>query len=298
MGREVKRVSLGFEWPINKVWEGFLNPNYEKSVECSECGGSGYSTAAKLLQAAWYGNVPFKPEDRGSVPFTTAHPAIRALAERNVANCPSWMGNGVDAVEKEAKRLAAHFNGSWGHHLNAYDVAALLKANRLYDLTHTWTKGVGWRKKTPEVIPTPEEVNAWSLSGMGHDSINCSVVVAAECERLGVSDTCEQCGGEGCIWDSKEDRATYEEWEPSEPPAGEGWQIWETVSEGSPISPVFATPEELAQHMAGTRWGADTGTSYEKWLAFIRGPGWAPTMVMDAFGVRTGVDACAPEKGG
>jgi hypothetical protein len=30
-----------------------------------------------------------------------------------------------------------------------------------------------------------------------------------------------------------------------EVPTGEGWQVWETVSEGAPITPVFATDEEL-----------------------------------------------------
>jgi len=32
-----------------------------------------------------------------------------------------------------------------------------------------------------------------------------------------------------------------------EPPEGVGWQMWEDTSEGSPISPVFKTAEELAQ---------------------------------------------------
>lgn len=32
-----------------------------------------------------------------------------------------------------------------------------------------------------------------------------------------------------------------------DPPDGEGFQLWETTSEGSPISPVFTTPEELAE---------------------------------------------------
>ncbi len=35
-------------------------------------------------------------------------------------------------------------------------------------------------------------------------------------------------------------------WQPTEPPTGEGYQLWETVSEGSPISPVFASTEALA----------------------------------------------------
>lgn len=31
------------------------------------------------------------------------------------------------------------------------------------------------------------------------------------------------------------------------PPVGEGYQLWETTSEGSPISPVFATIDELCE---------------------------------------------------
>jgi hypothetical protein len=30
---------------------------------------------------------------------------------------------------------------------------------------------------------------------------------------------------------------------------------------------------------------------YETWLRFIHGPGWAPSMVMDANGIQSGVDA-------
>lgn len=33
-----------------------------------------------------------------------------------------------------------------------------------------------------------------------------------------------------------------------EPPKGDGWQLWQTVSDG-PISPVFATPEALIDWM-------------------------------------------------
>ena len=132
----------------------------------------------------------------------------------------------------------------------------------------------------------------WSISGgIGHDSINQWIVVGAECKRLGIDSECPHCKGEGTIWDSPEDEQAAEAWTRSEPPTGDGYQIWETVSEGSPISPVFASPEELAQYMAGTQWGADNGTSYETWLQFINGPGWAPSMVMDANGIRTGAEA-------
>jgi hypothetical protein len=47
-------------------------------------------------------------------------------------------------------------------------------------------------------------------------------------------------------------------WRPTEPPSGEGYQLWEIVSEGSPVSPVFALPEELAQ------WCAKNATLFAK----------------------------------
>jgi hypothetical protein len=76
-----------------------------------------------------------------------------------------------------------------------------------------------------------------------------------------------------------------------DPPNGDGFQMWETTSDGSPISPVFETPEELA------KWLADTGTSsfgyktesYETWLKFIKGPGWAPSMMSDGQKIVSGV---------
>ena len=74
---------------------------------------------------------------------------------------------------------------------------------------------------------------------------------------------CAHCDGEGIHWPSAEAKQAYDDWKPTDPPKGEGYQIWETVSDGSTISPVFATPEELAQHMATTRWGADCGTGME-----------------------------------
>ena len=65
-------------------------------------------------------------------------------------------------------------------------------------------------------------------------------------------------------------------------PAGTAthWMMYESTSEGTPISPAFATAEELA------RWLADTGASamgsmtatYEQWLATCRA-GWAPSAI-------------------
>jgi hypothetical protein len=47
-----------------------------------------------------------------------------------------------------------------------------------------------------------------------------------------------------------------------------GWQLYETTSEGSPVSPVFATAEELAAWCAtGATVFADYRWTAEQWLA-------------------------------
>ena len=76
------------------------------------------------------------------------------------------------------------------------------------------------------------------------------------------------------------------------PPTGDGWQLWETVTEGSPISPVFATPEELADWLvsADNDTSITKGTTREQWLAMIQ-VGWSPSLVHDGDGIRPGVQA-------
>jgi len=296
MGREIKRVPLDFNWPIDVVWGGYLNPFYKQSIKCPDCEGSGSSPVARKLKDQWYGHEPFKPEDRGSTPFTIDHPIIRRFAERNVTNSPEFYGTGEFAIVHEAKRLCTLFNKSWSHHLNDDDVAALVEANRLYDFTRTWVaNGKGWLPKDPPYIPTAKEVNEWSINGMGHDGINQMVVVDAECKRLGYESMCSRCEGSGELWPTEEIQKQSEDWERTDPPAGEGYQLWETVSEGSPISLVFQTPEELAEWLMSSpnyKWKEnDRGTTKEQWLKFINGPGWAMSMVIDNGIVKTGVQA-------
>ena len=83
-------------------------------------------------------------------------------------------------------------------------------------------------------------------------------------------------------------------------PASLGWCMYETCSEGTPISPVLGSPEELA------RWLADNGASafgystatYEQWLNTCRA-GWAPSMIATAAtGLVSGVAASALMDGG
>ena len=56
-----------------------------------------------------------------------------------------------------------------------------------------------------------------------------------------------------------------------DPPKGDGYQLWETTSEGSPISPVFKTIEALAKYCEKecTVYGSDK-LSYDEWLEIFR----------------------------
>lgn len=285
MGREIKRVPLDFDWPLNKVWDGFLNPLHV-AKKCTACDGSGSSPEARHLKDLWYGYAPFRPEDRGGTPFQPDDFIVRSHAERNVERAPEFYGTGESAVSMEARRLCRLFNSQWSHHLSQGDVDALVDEGRLVDFTHEWRSGEGWVEKIPAYRPTAAEVNEWSLNGFGHDSINQWIVVGAECDRLGIPHYCAMCEGEGELWPSPEAKAAYDAWEPTEPPAGDGWQLWETVSEGSPISPVFATADELVWHIV-----IDGGYSEEGARAFVAA-GWAPSFVMDSErGVMSGVEA-------
>lgn len=280
MSREIRRVPLNFDWPTGKVWNGYLMPNHLQPDQCPACDGAGWSPHAKNLQDLWYGNIPFDPTSNGSTPYTPDTPAVRRFAERQIERTPDYYGTGEPAIRREAQRVADLFNSMWCHHLNEADVAALLAADRLYCLTHTCTRENGWQRITPPVTPTPQQVNEWSMSGFGHDSSNCWAAIKARCGREGVDYLCGTCGGEPQVWRDDAHKAAYEAWTRTDPPTGEGWQLWETVSEGSPISPVFPTGDLLA------RWIADPDRKPARdWMPlpaaqqFVQA-GWAPSFVV------------------
>jgi len=71
--------------------------------------------------------------------------------------------------------------------------------------------------------------------------------------------------------------------------------MYEDTTEGTPISPAFKTPEELARWLADNNASAfgNSGATYEQWLATI-GDGYAVSMVFDAeHGIRSGVEFAA-----
>lgn len=99
---------------------------------------------------------------------------------------------------------------------------------------------------------------------------------------------------------------TFEEWDGREPRAEDhmpDWpaeerthlQMYETCTEGTPISPVMATAEELADWLAanGASAFARMTATREQWLAVIRDDIGAPSMVIAGGVLLSGVEAMA-----
>lgn len=101
--------------------------------------------------------------------------------------------------------------------------------------------------------------------------------------------------------DEEDQKLSFEEWHGSAPdpnyympdfPDGSctHYQMYETCSEGTPISPVMDSPESLALWLSDNKasaFGYDTAT-YSQWLATIK-RGSAPSAYIDSEGVHPGV---------
>jgi hypothetical protein len=118
-----------------------------------------------------------------------------------------------------------------------------------------------------------------------HDAINRGILVRFRCERLGIEPLCSTCQGQGAVEAYPGQRAEEEAWERTEPPAGDGWQLWETVSEGSPISPVFPERDGLIEWLCSDayRFGISRPLTRDAAEAFVSA-GWAPTMIVRSDG--------------
>jgi hypothetical protein len=134
---------------------------------------------------------------------------------------------------------------------------------------------------------TAEEVNELNM----HDAINRWILCEFRCKQLGIERQCPTCEGEGAVYASDEQRAAHEAWEPTEPPTGDGWQLWETTSEGSPVSPVFETAESLAEWCAsGATPFASIRWTAAEWLASFR----SESTDVDTLLVMQGPDRISP----
>jgi hypothetical protein len=72
-----------------------------------------------------------------------------------------------------------------------------------------------------------------------------------------------------------------------------GYQLYETVTEGTPLSPSFATPEELADFLVGRlRMFSDRAAALR-----LVNAGWAPSFVSNSQGIQPGYEWVAEKDG-
>lgn len=170
-------------------------------------------------------------------------PEARAIANTFYAHMipGGWDGPGSDG-RKRAEALA------WADKLGQAEVDNLITKGRL----RVWRDGK-WRKEKR----TADDVNELQRRGGldTHDAVNRWILVEFRCKKLAITIECPTCGGQGDIA-TDEQRAAAEAWTWTEPPTGDGYQLWETTSEGSPSGPVFDTLEALCE------WAADNATTF------------------------------------
>lgn len=135
-------------------------------------------------------------------------------ASRQSKTCEACDGSGLNS---ESHRVSEDFYAHhlphqspawrmarWADRITQDEVQALVDAGRLMDFTHAVIPGQGWVRKSGNLVPTAEQVNAWeSGRGMGHDAINRWILVETRCKRLGVWGHCSTCGGKGYVFTSE-----------------------------------------------------------------------------------------------
>lgn len=240
MSREVRRVPLDFDFPLDKTWTGYLVPEELQLPLCPDC------------------RYPYGGGTHGQ------------SKEYHLIYLAFWEHNWPEGQ----KHLA------WRHDLTQADIDYLADRELFYRTVHVEKSEMypnGWyyeyfRPTLAEVQKANEKPSLFDPLDLGSGKLH--YLVERRCALQNFPTACGTCHGKGHVATRKQKRA-HDAWKPTEPPTGEGWQLWQTVSEGGPISPVFGTPDELATWMASPAysWGNRNGLlpqiTYEQALAFI-----------------------------
>lgn len=282
MGREIKRVPAGFNWPIGKVWEGFLNPHY-KSCPNKEC-CHGYRPSyivvegviALLLTAAE--GLRRRPDADGN---RHLHPYFEGFLHLdNVENGKSddkdeFLRHLREQVMGRNTRIV--FNDE---EMLRIPIALLAKKD----------------KKRAEM-----RLNDFKNGGgfpLGFDAIDRWECTEAFLKWLGIKKKdllCPTCMGESMDPAVKQ---VYEAWKETPIPEGDWWQVWETVSEGSPVTPAFPTAEALIDHLClvGDDWSKGKPYSRDAAENFVKNTGWVPSLMVGPGGVKSGIEIAGTSK--
>lgn len=263
MGREIKRVALDFDWPLKKVWKGYINPHYKPCPEDQKTCFNGITGGAQWLDAVCRFICMLADDVRQGLPaqskdMIVPHPYIRDFPTAPIYSVPREKAKEFADLDQR-ERMTAY----------ARYLQSIPEDNRVIRPTNDLLDVINKIMDQDEVFRTSRE-NKY-FSGYSNNSYG---MYFAFLKMAGVDaktwGRCPVCNGETLDPAVKE---AYDAWKPEEPPAGPGYQLWETVSEGSPISPVFPTKEKFADYLVGagyTRKAAENFIESE----------WAPSMVV------------------
>jgi len=292
MGREIRRVPLDFSWPVDRVWDGYLMPDDLRPDTCSRCDGTGYNDATRAIREDFY---DFARTGRRWCDAITQDEVAALVRRGRLMDFTHRAASPERPSRLLTKRMAKKMTGA--------DEKGLRRRMERGDVVREGAKYRvvdGWLRRSMRHVPTAEEVNATNRHGDprysafgSHDSINAWILLETRARRMGVWGRCPRCKGHGHLFRDAAHERAYDTWRPTDPPTGEGYQLWETVTEGSPQSPVFERPEGLARWLAANSrdLSGSPESRYLGWMEFILGPGWAPSLVVDGRGARGGVEA-------
>jgi hypothetical protein len=176
-----------------------LNPEYVHwGVGCDYMTGEGDGWASGQRVATWSAFGPWTLDEMNEC----VHFYFEIVRDSRQCDACGQSGyNPATRAISDGFYNAPYYEGGWNHDITQDEVQALVDQGRLYDLTHAFIPGEGWKPKESWTVPTAEQVNAWSRENRpGHDAINRWILIEARARRLGVWGHCPECEGHADVF--------------------------------------------------------------------------------------------------
>jgi hypothetical protein len=280
MGRKLMRVPLDFTWPLNKVWQGYLNEF--KADECHHCEGRCYGPKLWDITETWYAHRAGS-EAKAWYNKLTQDEVDALCAEGRLTEFTStW--NGTQWVRDKPNPMAAVVNAwasgrGFGHDCINQHICIETRVKRVLGITkndpdyhcqHCYGCGRLYQPQEGKFVFSVVEHFVHDEANIKEAEKGFSFDVKRLKEGREAIEKMTRDGFPSTIHDQKLLQLAADMWQDKEPPTGPGFQLWETTSEGSPISPVFPTLDALCTWLEpnGSTFGSGR-TSKANWLKML-----------------------------
>ena len=231
MGRELKRVPLNFDWPINMIWAGYLNPHRASCPEEGKTCFNGHTAAGQWLESicrlmgllAEQALEAPQAEERRARGCIYPHPYLEEWSQAPRTSVPDAV---IQAIRDKDPQDEVQRNLAFERAYRAHPPKLLPLTPELQHLIEALAG-----KKARVMMGGGF---AWSLAKRLKEFAG-----VKEDDNWGICPVCKGHNIDPAIYEA------HEAWTSTDPPKGEGYQLWTTTNEGSPMSPVFATLDEL-----------------------------------------------------